>query len=71
MQQSACGFHGPPYRPYQDVGQVELDDPSLILGGLGQKQDGQVHIHVVRTIFTCMQSSEETNCIHTFCVSIM
>ena len=42
MQQTECGFHGHAYHPYRDVGQVELDDPSLILGGLGQKQDGQV-----------------------------
>ena len=42
MQQSVCGFHGAPYRPYRDVGEVELDDPTLILGGLGQREDGQV-----------------------------
>lgn len=42
IQQTVCGFHGPAYKPYQDVGRVELDDPTLILGGLGQNRDEQV-----------------------------
>ena len=36
VQQSVCGFHGPPHRPYKDVGTVQLDDRKLILEGLGQ-----------------------------------
>ncbi|CAI8046529.1 hypothetical protein GBAR_LOCUS25743 [Geodia barretti] len=42
VQQSECGFHGPAHQPYKDVGHVELDDPTLILDGLGQKQDKQL-----------------------------
>ena len=44
-QQSECGFHGPAHQPYRDVGRVELDDPTLILDGLDQKQDNQVFKH--------------------------
>ena len=42
VQQTSCGFHGAGHQPYQDVGQVVLDDRTLILEGLGQHVSQEV-----------------------------
>lgn len=39
VQLTQCGFHTPNYKPYKDMGQVELDDGKLILDGLGQSME--------------------------------
>jgi hypothetical protein len=43
-QIGVCGFHTSPGHKYQEVGDVELDDKTLILQGLGQ-----VHIIIIST----------------------
>ena len=43
IQFTQCGFHCVAHQPYQDVGQVILDDRRLLLEGLGHaSKDEQV-----------------------------
>ena len=51
-QVSECGYRSVPYRPYQPVGEMCLDEKQLILSALGQTHD-QVGLHPVNIIEKC------------------